>query len=42
LQGQYIGYLGNLTRRLKARVKALRAREGVQAAIGFARRLAKV
>lgn len=41
LHGQYIGQLRSLKPRQKARVKALRATKGVQAAITFAKRLAK-
>lgn len=41
LQGQYIGYLRNLKPRQKARVKALRAKKGLRAAVAMARRLAK-
>lgn len=41
LQGQYMGYLRSLKPRDKARAKALRAKKGPQAAITFARRLAK-
>jgi hypothetical protein len=41
LQGQYMGYLRGLKARQKARVKALRARKGVRAAITFASRLAR-
>jgi hypothetical protein len=40
LQGQYMGYLRNLKPRQKARVRALRAQKGVEAAISFARKLA--
>jgi hypothetical protein len=36
-----MGYIRTLKPRAKARVRALRERKGVQAAIGLARRLAK-
>jgi hypothetical protein len=39
LQGQYIGHTRLLSPRDKARVKALRLKKGVQAAIALARRL---
>jgi hypothetical protein len=41
LQGQYIGYMRSLKPRQKARVKALRAANGVRAAINLARRVAR-
>lgn len=41
LQGQYMGYLRALKPRQKARVKALRAKSGVRAAISLARRMAR-
>jgi len=41
LQGQYIGGLRNLKPKQKARVKALRAKSGLRAAIRMAKRLAK-
>ena len=41
LQGQYMGYLRNLKPRQKDRVKTLRSARGVQAAIRFAKKLAK-
>jgi len=41
LQGQYMGYLRSLKPREKARAKALRAKKGVRAAIGLAKRLAQ-
>jgi len=40
LQGRYMGYIRNLGPRQKARVKALRVSEGVDAAITLARQLA--
>jgi len=39
LQGQYMGQLRNLKPRQKSRVKALRAKRGVQSAIRLAMRL---
>ncbi len=41
LQGAYIGQLRNLAARQKARVKALRVKSGVRAAIRLAKRLAR-
>jgi hypothetical protein len=41
LQGQYMGYLRGLKSRQKARVKALRASQGVHAALRLARKLGK-
>jgi len=41
LQGQYMGYLRSVKPRQKARVKALRAKKGVRAAISLARELAR-
>ena len=41
LQGKYMGYLRNLAKGEKTRVKALRASKGYPAAIELARRLAK-
>jgi hypothetical protein len=41
LQGQYMGYLRSLTPRQKARIKALRVRKGVRAAIHVARNLGR-
>jgi hypothetical protein len=41
LQGQYMGHLRALKPRQKARVKAVRATNGVRAAISLARRLAQ-
>jgi hypothetical protein len=40
LHGKYIGYLRYLKSRAKAEVRALRAKQGVRAAIARARRLA--
>lgn len=40
-QGQYMSQVRELGPRLKARVKALRAQKGVEAAIRFAKSLAK-
>ncbi len=40
LQGQYMGYVRNLKPKQKARVKALRATRGVDAAISLAKKLA--
>ena len=40
-QGQYMSYVRELPPRQKAKVKALRARKGVEAAIRFAKRLTK-
>lgn len=42
LQGQYMGYVRTLTATQKARVKALRTKKGVRAAIKLARSLARV
>jgi hypothetical protein len=41
LQGRYMGYVRNLGPRQKARVKALRAAKGVDAAISLAKNLAR-
>jgi len=41
LQGRYMGYVRNLGPRQKARVKALRAAKGIDAAIGLAKQLAR-
>ena len=41
LQGRYMGYVRNLGPRQKARVKALRAAKGVDAAISLAQQLAR-
>ncbi len=41
LQGQYLGYMRQLKPVQKARVKALKAKRGMLAAISFARKLAK-
>jgi hypothetical protein len=41
LQGQYMGYIRTLRPRAKARVRAVREKKGVQAAIALAKRLAK-
>ncbi len=41
LQGRYMGYLRNLAPRLKPRVKELRAKKGIRAAIALARRLGR-
>ena len=41
LQGRYMGYVRNLGPRQKARVKALRAAKGVDAAISLAKKLAR-
>jgi len=40
LQGRYMGYIRNLGPRQKARVKALRATKGIDAAISLAKQLA--
>ena len=40
LQGRYMGYMRNLGPRQKARVKALRAAQGIDAAIRLAKQLA--
>jgi hypothetical protein len=40
LQGQYMGHVRNLRPRQKARVKALRASKGIDAAIRLAKELA--
>jgi hypothetical protein len=40
LQGRYMGYARNLGPRQKARVKALRASKGIEAAISLAKQLA--
>lgn len=42
LQGQYMGYLRSLKPRQKARVKAVRAKNGVRAAITLAKKLASL
>jgi hypothetical protein len=39
LHGQYIGLIQNLSTRKKARVRAVRARKGVEAAIKMAREM---
>lgn len=41
LQGQYIGHIRTLDPRQKDRVRAVRARRGIRAAIRFARKLRK-
>ena len=41
LQGQYIGLIRNLKPAQKAKVKALRVKKGMRAAIAMARRLAR-
>jgi hypothetical protein len=41
LQGRYMGHVRNLGPRQKARVKALRAARGVDAAISLAKKLAR-
>jgi hypothetical protein len=41
LQGQYLGYMRQLKPTQKARVKALKARKGMRAAIAMARKMAK-
>jgi hypothetical protein len=41
LQGEYVGHVRRLTLRQKEQVKALRARDGIQAAVAFAKKLAK-
>ncbi len=41
LQGRYMGYMRRLTPRLKAKVRALKAKRGFPAAIAMARRLAR-
>ncbi len=41
LQGRYIGLLRNLTKKNQARVKSIRKKKGVEAAIREARRLRK-
>lgn len=41
LQGQYMGYIRTLAPRSKARVRGVREKQGVRAAISLARRLAQ-
>jgi len=41
LQGQYIGHIRTLDPRQKERVRALRGRKGIRAAIRYARKLRK-
>jgi hypothetical protein len=41
LQGQYIGHMRNLPAAQQARMRALRAKKGVRAAIRYAKSLAK-
>jgi len=41
LQGQYMGHLRSLRPKERSRVKALRAKRGVRAAIALARRLTR-
>jgi hypothetical protein len=41
LQGQYMGYIRTLPPRSKARVRGVREKDGVRAAISLARRLAR-
>ena len=41
LQGRYIGFLRNLTKKNQARVKSIRKNKGVEAAIREARQLRK-
>jgi hypothetical protein len=41
LHGQYLGYVRTLSKAAKAKVKAIRKKSGVRAAIAAARRMAK-